>query len=81
MMCREVSEFIEEYLSGELSADQRHVFEQHLAACPDCVAYVKSYEEAVKLGKAAFNHPDEEVPTEVPADLVRAILSARHRGN
>jgi anti-sigma factor RsiW len=79
MICREVVEFLMEYLSGELQADQRLAFEEHLEACPECVAYVKSYEEAVKLGKAVFSHPDEPVPDEVPEELVQAILAARRK--
>jgi anti-sigma factor RsiW len=79
MTCRELVEFLMEYLSGELAVDQRRAFEDHLAVCPECVVYVKSYEETVKLGKAAFSHPDAGIPDEVPDDLVKAILRARRR--
>ena len=77
MICREVVEFLMEYLSGELPCDERLAFEEHLEACPECVAYLKTYEEAVKLGKAVLHHPDQGVPDEVPEDLVQAILAAR----
>ena len=77
MICREVVEFLMEYLSGELPSDQRLAFETHLEACPECVAYVKSYDEAVRLGTAVLKHPDERVPDEVPEELVQAILTAR----
>jgi anti-sigma factor RsiW len=79
MTCREVVEFLMEYSSGELQPDQRLVFEEHLAVCPECVAYVKGYEEAVKLGKGVFSYPDERVPDEVPEELVQAILAARRK--
>jgi anti-sigma factor RsiW len=79
MICREVVEFLTEYLSGEMQADQWLAFEQHLEACPECVAYVKSYEETVRLGKAVFSHPDERIPEDVPEDLVQAILAARKK--
>lgn len=79
MTCRELVEFLMEYVSGELPADQRAVFDEHLAGCPECVAYVKSYEESVRLATNAFRHPDDQVSDEVPADLVKAILAARRK--
>lgn len=77
MTCREVIDFLMEYLSGELSASERVEFEQHLADCPDCTAYLRSYEETIKLGKAVFADPDAPVPPDVPEELVRAILASR----
>jgi anti-sigma factor RsiW len=79
MSCCELSEFLLEYLSGELSAMERARFDQHLAECPDCVAYLHSYQETVKVGKAVFAHLDKPVPHEVPEELVQAILTARAR--
>ena len=81
MTCREVIEFLMDYLSGELPSDQRAAFDEHLGECPECVAYLKSYQETVALGKEVFRHPDEEVPDDVPEDLVRAILAARRKGS
>ena len=79
MTCREVIDFLMEYLSGELSASERAEFEQHLAECPDCSAYLKSYEETIKLGKAVFADPEAQVPQDVPEELVQAILASRGR--
>jgi anti-sigma factor RsiW len=79
MTCREVVEFLAEYLAGELSPAQHKVFTEHLDACPECVAYLKGYEEAIRLGKAAFSDPDESVSDDVPEELVQAILAARRR--
>ena len=77
MTCREVVNFLMEYKSGKLPIAVRTALEAHLAACPPCVAYLNSYEEAVKLGKAAASHPDHCVPDTVPEELVQAILTAR----
>jgi len=79
MTCCEVIDFLLEYLSGELSASERAEFEQHLAECPDCAAYLKSYEETIKLGKAVFADPEAPVPQDVPEELVQAILASRRR--
>jgi anti-sigma factor RsiW len=80
MTCREFIDFLMEYLSGELPARERAEFERHLAECPDCSAYLKSYEETIKLGKAVFADPDALVPQGVPEELVQAILASRGRG-
>jgi len=79
MTCHEVIDFLMEYLSGELSASERAEFEQHLADCPDCSAYLKSYEETIKLGKAVFADLDVPASQDVPEELVQAILASRRR--
>jgi anti-sigma factor RsiW len=77
MTCREFIEFLLEYLSETLPQAERVRFDEHLTKCPHCVAYLKSYEETVRLGQAVFTQPDDPVPTEVPEDLVQAILATR----
>jgi anti-sigma factor RsiW len=78
--CRTFVEFLMDYMSGELPEPQRDQFDEHLAACVACVAYMKTYENTVKLGKAAFADPDAAVPDDVPEDLVKAVLQARRTG-
>ena len=77
MTCREFADFIMDYQSGELSAELRARFDHHLALCANCRKYLTSYDETVKLGKAAFDDADAKVPPEVPDELVSAILAAR----
>lgn len=75
--CQTFVEFLMDYLSGGLPESQRNEFDEHLAACVACVAYMKTYTETIELGKAAFKDPDAPVPADVPEDLVKAILAAR----
>ena len=79
MTCREFIAFLLEYLSEDLSARERAEFERHLAQCPDCPAYLRSYEETIKLGKVVFADPDALVPQDVPEELVQAILASRRQ--
>jgi anti-sigma factor RsiW len=79
MTCRDVIEFLMEYRSGTLPGDQRAAFEEHLERCPECVAYMKSYDEAVRLGKGAHRQLDDRVSDDVPEELVQAILAARRK--
>lgn len=75
--CREFVDFLDDYLSGSLSEEERAAFNGHLAVCPSCVAYMKTYQASVQLGKAVLTRSEEPVPEEVPEELVRAILAAR----
>jgi anti-sigma factor RsiW len=77
--CREFSDFIGDYLTGDLPATVRAGFEHHLDLCPNCRRYLRSYEETVKLGRHAFDDQDALLPPEVPEELVTAILAARLR--
>lgn len=81
MTCREVLDFLLDYLALELPEPQVAEFERHLAACPSCVAYLKSYEQTIQLSQsladAAPDAPPAELANELPEDLVAAILKAR----
>ena len=79
MTCREFADFIMDYLSGELPSESRAEFEYHLSLCTNCRRYLASYQETVKLGKRAFEDDDANVPSQVPEELVKAILAARPR--
>jgi anti-sigma factor RsiW len=72
-------EFLYDYLIGGLGAERTADFNTHLAACPSCVAYMKTYEASIRMGRAAVAPSDETVPDEVPEALVRAILAARRK--
>jgi anti-sigma factor RsiW len=78
--CREFTEFLHEYLFGNLVAAEQAEFEKHLAECPWCVAYLDSYRKTLQLEKAAFvAREDEPPPSNAPRELIDAILQARGR--
>ncbi len=79
MTCRELVEFLMEYIEEELPGGQREEFERHLHACPPCVAYLETYKQTVRLGKSVCQGPDEPVPKDVPEQLVQAVLAARRK--
>jgi anti-sigma factor RsiW len=74
--CQELIDFIMSYLDNELPAAQRAEFDRHMAVCPSCVDYLKTYEKTVLLAKAGS---DDLVPDEVPESLVDAICRARNK--
>ena len=55
MNCREFTEFLHEYLFGDLPAEERAEFEKHLAECPWCIAYLDSYKKTILLEQTAFS--------------------------
>jgi anti-sigma factor RsiW len=75
LTCHDVADFLADYVAGELHVDVRARFDQHLAECPACVAYVESYSATIRLARDAFERTDEAIPD----PLVRAILDATRR--
>jgi anti-sigma factor RsiW len=75
MTCRELIDFLDDYLSDALSPDVRAAFDDHLAVCLDCSNYLESYKRTIRLGKAVFASLDDDVPPSVPEDLLKAILA------
>jgi anti-sigma factor RsiW len=76
--CREFTEFLMDYLDGELPEGARSEFEYHLHGCQACVNYMDTYRATVTLGRAACSE-DAALPDDVPEGLVQAILAARGR--
>jgi anti-sigma factor RsiW len=81
MNCREFTEFLHEYLFGNLPAEERAEFDKHLAECPWCVAYLESYQTTIRLEQAAFSAPEAPPPADAPEELIQAILRARSRAS
>ena len=77
MTCKELADFLDDYLAGTMPVVRRSVVDEHLAICPDCRHYLASYRQTVRLGKAAFEGPDEEVPASVPEGLLAALRASR----
>ncbi len=82
MNCREFTEFLHQYLFGDLPEAERAEFEKHLAECPWCVAYLDSYKKTIQMEQAAFAAAeDAPPPADAPAQLIQAILQARSRSS
>jgi anti-sigma factor RsiW len=75
--CRELIEFLDDYVAGDLSEEQLRTFDEHLGICPDCVSYLESYRRTIGLERASYGIPDDDVPEEVPQRLIEAILAVR----
>lgn len=76
MTCKEAVEFLGEYVDGTLPPDRRAVFERHLAICPECTAYLASYQKTIALARSSAEEPDSDAPAKMPEALIRAIVSS-----
>lgn len=74
--CRELVEFLDLYLDGDLPPDRKAEFERHLSVCEPCVNYISTYRKTIALGKEACRDGNVTAAA-VPEELVRAILTAR----
>jgi anti-sigma factor RsiW len=66
-----------DYIAGQLPAESAALFERHLARCPNCPRFFEQYRLTIEAGKSAFESLDEQVPSNVPEDLIEAILAVK----
>lgn len=79
MTCRQLIEFLAEYLDGGLTVEERAHFEGHLSRCRDCRSYLESYQQTIRLVHASGAYTDHFPTPPMPEELVLAVtLSARH---
>ena len=77
MTCRDIIEFLIDYVSEELPANERAIFDKHLAECPPCADYLNTYMHTMTLEQVCLCPESAAVPAENPEHLVQAILEAR----
>ena len=78
MTCRQLVDFLAEYVADGLEVSERTAFAAHLADCPACADYVRSYRDTIALAKDAARD-DEAAVAAMPPELVDAILDAARR--
>ncbi len=76
MNCREVIDFLMEYLDDELPENVKMCFDMHLEMCPPCVEYLRTYKHTILVAKGCCKSAPSACD-EIPEALVQAILAAR----
>ena len=83
MNCRQFIELLDDFVAAAQPPHDRDGSEEHLALCPYCRDYLKTYCDTIELLKAALaGQPDARVPDEVAAalaDTVRRACAERPR--
>jgi predicted anti-sigma-YlaC factor YlaD len=74
MICREVTEFLADYLDGTLPLRQRLIFWTHLLLCRDCRRYLRSYAATLKLTRSLGEETHQQ-DSEIPRELFDAVMT------
>jgi anti-sigma factor RsiW len=72
--CRDLAEFLHDFVAGELPAEQLERFRAHLAECPPCVVYLETYQITIRLTRS-LKHT--ALPPDVACRLREAMASVR----
>lgn len=74
LSCRDLIEFLDDYVAGRQPDGLRVAFEAHLADCRHCRDYLRTYRDTVRIARSALR--DESPAEDLPDDLVRAIVDS-----
>lgn len=77
LTCTEFERFVHDYQEGSLTPRERRVFEFHMELCPMCRVHFGSYLRTIELGRRVCATDDASVPSDLPEELLAAILAAR----
>ena len=72
LTCRQLIEFLDDYIEGKLPPTRAAAFKVHLMLCRDCRQYLETYRRTIEISKKAM-HSDDPVPAAVPPELIKAI--------
>jgi anti-sigma factor RsiW len=75
--CRELIDFLDDYVAGDLPRDHAEGFEWHLARCPSCVAYVASYRDTIRAAQHACAIEIEDVPPDVLTAILATVTTRK----
>jgi anti-sigma factor RsiW len=74
--CRQITDLILDYVTGELDPPTAAAFKAHLRKCPDCIAFLSTYQKTVQ---AAQSLRYETLPLEM-RKRARQFLREKIRG-
>lgn len=74
MTCRQVVELMTDYLEGNLAARDRDRFEEHIAGCDGCRAYLAQLQTTREMVGRIANEP---MPVSVERELIEAFRNWR----
>lgn len=75
--CRQLIDFIGDYVEGTLDDGSRMEFERHLGRCRSCQAYLETYRQTMAAARTLL--ATDDAVDDVPEELIETILAARHR--
>jgi anti-sigma factor RsiW len=76
LTCKQVVDYLSDYVEGRLSAAEVARLDEHLAVCPQCIDYLESFKATLAACHSLTAAEFASLPP-MPKDLVKAILAAR----
>ena len=64
LTCQQVAALLVDYVAEDMALPTRTAFETHLRNCPDCVAFLATYQETIRTTRAVRY---EAIPAEMLA--------------
>ncbi|MGH7380990.1 MAG: anti-sigma factor family protein [Candidatus Methylomirabilales bacterium] len=77
-ICREVTDLLLDYMTGELDPETVSAFEDHLRLCSDCVAFLKTYKKTVQATRSLRF---EDIPAEMEKRVRRFLRERTQKGH
>ena len=74
--CEQVTALLIDYVAGDLDPTTTPVLEQHMQNCPDCMAFLRTYRESIRLTRTLRY---EDIPEKLQ-DRVHAFLRQKMTG-
>lgn len=75
--CRDLIDFLDDYVANRQAPDQRAEFDRHLADCKHCVDYLRTYQDTIRLARGALAGQAAVLPADPPQELIDAVIAAR----
>ena len=76
-ICREITDLLLDYMTGELDSETVSAFEDHLRLCPDCVAFLNTYKKTVQVTRSLRY---DSIPTELEGRVRRFLRERTQKG-
>jgi anti-sigma factor RsiW len=74
--CEQVTALLIDYVAGDLDPATTLALEQHVQNCPDCIAFLRTYRESMRLTRTLRY---EDIPEEL-RDRLHAFLRQKITG-
>jgi len=77
--CKQLIDFLDDYVDGRLPAEQAARLEEHFDACPPCRDYLVTYRRTIELAGRCGEDDPPPMPDDRARRLVDAVLEALER--
>ena len=77
-ICREITDLLVDYVTGELDPETVAAFEEHLRLCPDCVAFLNTYKKTIQTTRSLRF---EDIPAVMEKRVRRFLREQTQKGH